>query len=56
MIIDSHAHVVVPPESYKFMAELVASRSNPSFPPKLTDDAVRVGRRDIGPKACRLKV
>ena len=31
MIIDSHAHVVVPPESYKFMAELVASRANPSI-------------------------
>ena len=46
MIIDSHAHVVVPPESYKFMAELVASRSNPSFPPKLTDDAVRVAGGD----------
>ena len=47
MIIDSHAHVVVPPESYKFMAELVASRSNPSFPPKLTDDAVRVAGQSI---------
>lgn len=41
MIIDSHAHVVVPPESYKFMAELVASRANPYLMPKLTDDAVR---------------
>ena len=30
MIIDSHAHVVIPPESYKFMAELVASRANPA--------------------------
>ena len=29
MIIDSHAHVVVPPERYKYMAELVASRANP---------------------------
>ena len=41
MIIDSHAHVVLPPESYKFMAELVASRANPYLMPKLTDDAVR---------------
>lgn len=41
MIIDSHAHVVVPPESYKFMAELVASRANPYLMPKLTDEAVR---------------
>jgi 4-oxalmesaconate hydratase len=47
LIIDSHAHVVVPPESYKFMAELVASRSNPSFPPKLTDDAVREAGQTI---------
>jgi 4-oxalmesaconate hydratase len=41
MIIDSHAHVVVPAESYKFMAELVASRANPYLLPKLSDDAVR---------------
>ena len=41
MIIDSHAHVIVPPESYKFMGELVASRANPALPPRLTDNAVR---------------
>ena len=41
MIIDSHAHVVVPNESYKYMAELVASRANPNFPPSLTDESVR---------------
>jgi len=41
LIIDSHAHVVLPPESYKFMAELVASRANPSSAPTLTDEAVR---------------
>jgi len=41
MIIDSHAHVVVPAESYKFMAELVASRANPYLMPKLSDEAVR---------------
>jgi 4-oxalmesaconate hydratase len=41
MIIDSHAHVIVPPDSYKFMGELVASRANPALPPKLTDEAVR---------------
>lgn len=29
MIIDSHAHIVVPTESYKFMAELVSARANP---------------------------
>jgi 4-oxalmesaconate hydratase len=47
MIIDSHAHVVVPPESYKYMAELVASRANPNFPPNLKDDAVRVAGQSI---------
>ncbi len=41
MIIDSHAHVVIPPESYKFMAELVSSRANPYQFPKLSDESVR---------------
>ena len=49
MIIDSHAHVVVPPESYKYMAELVASRANPAAPPNLSDEAVReAGQTIIG--------
>jgi 4-oxalmesaconate hydratase len=47
LIIDSHAHVVLPPESYKFMAELVASRANPASKPKLTDEAVRVAGQSI---------
>lgn len=47
MIIDSHAHVVVPPESYKYMAELVASRANPAAAPKLTDEAVRTAGQTI---------
>ena len=47
MIIDSHAHVVVPDESYKFMAELVASRANPVSMPKLTDEAVRKAGQTI---------
>ncbi len=47
MIIDSHAHVVVPAESYKYMAELVASRANPSLAPKLTDQAVREAGQTI---------
>lgn len=47
MIIDSHAHVVVPPESYRFMGELVASRANPSSKPRLTDDAVRTAGQSI---------
>ncbi len=47
MIIDSHAHVVVPPESYKYMAELVASRANPAAAPKLSDEAVRTAGQSI---------
>jgi 4-oxalmesaconate hydratase len=47
MIIDSHAHVVLPPESYKYMAELVASRANPSANPSLTDEAVRKAGQTI---------
>ncbi|MEZ2298568.1 amidohydrolase family protein [Variovorax sp. RCC_210] len=47
MIIDSHAHVIVPPESYKFMSELVASRANPAMSAKLTDNAVREAAQSI---------
>jgi 4-oxalmesaconate hydratase len=47
MIIDSHAHVVVPNESYKFMAELVASRANPSASPSLSDESVRKAGQTI---------
>ncbi len=46
-IIDSHAHVVLPADSYKYMAELVASRSNPSFPPVLTDEGVKKAGQSI---------
>ena len=46
-IIDSHAHVVVPADSYKYMAELVASRANPTFPPALTAEAVRKAGQSI---------
>jgi len=46
-IIDSHAHVVLPSDSYKYMAELVASRSNPSFPPVLTDEGVKKAGQSI---------
>jgi 4-oxalmesaconate hydratase len=47
LIIDSHAHVVIPPESYKFMAELVSSRANPSMPPKLSEASVRAAGQSI---------
>ena len=47
LIIDSHAHVVIPTESYKFMAELVAGRANPFMVPKLTDEAVRQAGQTI---------
>jgi len=30
MIVDSHAHVVMPSELYQYMGELVASRANPA--------------------------
>lgn len=47
-IIDSHAHVVVPAESYKFMAELVSSRGNPhAGNPQLSDEAVRKAGQQI---------
>ena len=29
MIIDSHAHIHMPPESFRFMAELVGGGANP---------------------------
>jgi len=41
LIIDSHAHVVMPPHSFRFMAELVGNRANPSVAPKIPDEAVR---------------
>jgi 4-oxalmesaconate hydratase len=47
MIIDSHAHVVVPAESYKYMGELVASRANPAGKPQLPDEAVRKAGQSI---------
>ena len=33
MIIDSHAHVVMPDAAYRFMAGIVSSRANPMEPP-----------------------
>ena len=47
LIIDSHAHVILPAESYKFMAELVASRANPGASPVLTDEGVRKAGQSI---------
>ncbi|MCC8402340.1 amidohydrolase [Paraburkholderia sp. MMS20-SJTN17] len=41
MIIDSHAHVVLPPQSFRYMAELVGGRANPSTTPNIPDEAVR---------------
>ena len=32
MIIDSHAHLVMTDELYRYMGELVASRANPAGP------------------------
>ncbi len=47
MIIDSHAHIVMPPQSFRFMAELVGGRANPSVPPKITDDVVRKSAEEL---------
>lgn len=48
LIIDSHAHVVLPAESYKFMAELTANRGNPTLGvPKLSDEAVRKAGQSV---------
>mgnify|MGYP002082709809 CR=1 FL=1 len=47
MIIDSHAHIVMPPQSFRFMAELVGGRANPSVPPKIGDDAVRKAAEEL---------
>lgn len=47
MIIDTHAHVVLPPYSYRFMAELVGSRGNPSNPPTHTEKGVREAAQTI---------
>lgn len=47
MIIDSHAHVVMPQESYKYFSELVGGRANPYVVPKLSDDQVRKGAEQV---------
>lgn len=41
MIIDSHAHLVMPQESYRYFAELVGGRGNPSTTPKIPDASIR---------------
>jgi len=41
VIIDSHAHIVMPPESFRYMAELIGGRANPSTTPKVPDASVR---------------
>lgn len=41
MIIDSHAHIVMPPESFRYMAELVGGRANPSTTPKIPEASLR---------------
>jgi 4-oxalmesaconate hydratase len=43
MIIDAHAHTVFPQEAQSYMADLVASRANPTAGPRrpITDDMLR---------------
>lgn len=47
LIIDSHAHVVIPKESYQFMGELVSSRANPVRKPTLVEASVRAAGQSI---------
>jgi 4-oxalmesaconate hydratase len=47
MIIDSHAHIVMPPESFRFMAELVGGRANPNTLPKIPEASVRKAAEDL---------
>lgn len=41
MIIDSHAHLIMPQESYRYFSELVGGRGNPSTSPKIPDESIR---------------
>ena len=41
MIIDSHAHIHMPAESFRFMAELIGGRANPYTLPKIPDASIR---------------
>lgn len=47
MIIDSHAHVVLPAESYRYMANLVSSRANPVDRAKVPDAAIRAAAEGL---------
>lgn len=47
MIIDSHAHMLLPAESTKFMTELVGGRANPYKLPKISDAAIRKGAEEL---------
>lgn len=47
MIIDAHAHIVMPPESFRFMAELIGGRSNPHTLPKIPEASVRKAAEEL---------
>lgn len=47
MIIDSHAHVVMPAESFRYMAELVGGRANPNTPPRVPEAAIRKAAEEL---------
>jgi 4-oxalmesaconate hydratase len=47
MIIDSHAHIVMPPESFRFMAELVGGRANPNTLPKIPEASLRTVAQEL---------
>jgi len=47
MIIDSHAHIVMPLESFRYMAELVGGRANPSTAPRIAEASIRQIAEDL---------
>lgn len=47
MIIDSHAHLLMPQESYKFFSELVGGQGNPATPPKVPEASIRAAGESL---------
>ena len=47
MIIDSHAHVVMPTSAYRFMADLVSSRANPQISYTPNEDELRASTEGL---------
>ncbi len=47
MIIDAHAHIVLPPESFRYMAELVGGRANPHGERPLPEASIRKAAEEL---------